>query len=404
MAAAFVEKRRQSCYNRDLSDDSLIPAYDDQQARFTAAFSAIRQAIGDRVFPGASLAVTHNGKLIALKSFGSFACEADLDPNPPVEPDTIFDLASLTKPVATTTMAEILYERGLLELDAAVAGVVPEILVSKVPETAASDPRRSQITFRMLLAHSSGLPAYEKLFARTNTGDNLLRAAFAVPLTADPGTHEEYSDIGFIILGVALERIAGETIDRFCQREIFGPLSMARTTFNPSMELRSQIPPTADERPFPDPSGTSIRSTFRKRIIQGEVQDENASILGGVAGHAGLFSNAHDIARFAHCMLRGGAPVLRSETVSVFTRRESSPAGTSRTLGWDTPSVPSQSGRYFGPNSYGHLGYTGTSLWIDPDRDLSITFLTNRTWPGCSNWAIKQVRPRIQDAIVEALP
>ncbi len=144
-------------------------------------------------------------------------------------------------------------------------------------------------------------------------------------------------------------------------------------------------------------------STFRSRIIQGEVQDQNAFVLGGVAGHAGLFSTAEDLARFAHAMLNGGRPILQPETVALFTRRESAPAGTSRALGWDTPSVPSQSGRYFSTASFGHLGYTGTSLWIDPERQLSITLLTNRTWPDCSNPAIKQVRPRFHDAVIEAL-
>jgi CubicO group peptidase (beta-lactamase class C family) len=126
-------------------------------------------------------------------------------------------------------------------------------------------------------------------------------------------------------------------------------------------------------------------------------------VLGGVAGHAGLFASAEDIARFAQAMLREGTPILRPETVALFTRRQAIPAGTSRALGWDTPSNPSQSGRHFGPRSFGHLGYTGTSLWIDPDHQLSITLLTNRTWPDCSNHAIKQIRPRFHDAIVEAL-
>jgi len=166
---------------------------------------------------------------------------------------------------------------------------------------------------------------------------------------------------------------------------------MIHTTFNPPADTRQRIPPTADDR------------TFRKRIIQGEVQDENASVLGGIAGHAGLFSTAEDLARFAHSMLNGGQPILRSETVALFTRRESTPPGTSRTLGWDTPSAPSQSGKYFGPRSFGHLGYTGTSLWIDPDRQLSITWLTNRTWPDCANQAIKQVRPKFHDAVLEVL-
>ncbi len=155
--------------------------------------------------------------------------------------------------------------------------------------------------------------------------------------------------------------------------------------------MRGKIPPTADDR------------TFRNRIIQGEVQDENAFVLGGVAPHAGLFSTAEDLARFAHAMLQGGTPIVRPETVALFTRRESAPSGTSRALGWDTPSNPSQSGKYLSQHSYGHLGYTGTSLWIDPERQLSITLLTNRTWPDCSNQSIKQVRPRFHDAIIESL-
>ena len=190
---------------------------------------------------------------------------------------------------------------------------------------------------------------------------------------------------------MALERLADESIDRFCQREIFGPLGMTHTTFKPAPELRSSIPPTADDQ------------AFRHRIIQGEVHDENASVLGGVAAHAGLFATAHDVATFAHVMLQGGHPVLRPETLALFTKREASPPGTSRTLGWDTPSAPSQSGRYFSASSYGHLGYTGTSLWIDPERDLSITLLTNRTWPDNKNQAIRQIRPRFHDAIIAAL-
>jgi CubicO group peptidase (beta-lactamase class C family) len=219
----------------------------------------------------------------------------------------------------------------------------------------------------------------------------LLAAAFTTPLTADPGTRVQYSDTGFITLGAALERIADEPLDRFCQREIFGPLGMGHTTFNPPAGWGGAIVPTADDR------------NFRRRVIQGEVQDENASVLGGVAGHAGVFSTAEDVAIFAHAMLNGGAPILRSETLAQFTRRELSPPGTSRALGWDTPSVPSQSGKYFSSHSFGHLGYTGTSLWIDPERQLSVTLLTNRTWPDCKNEAIKEVRPRVHDAIIEAL-
>ena len=374
---------------------SLAAGFERQDENLDAAFSILRKAIAQRTFPGASIAVTYAGELVALKAFGQFTYESN---SPTVGADTLFDLASLTKAVATTSAAAILYERGLLELDAPVAGVVPEFLADACGDL---DARRRDITFRALLAHSSGLPAYEKLFLKAHSRDELLRAAFTTSLSADPGTRAEYSDVGFIVLGAALERIAEEPLDVFCQREVFGPLAMTHTTFKPGAETRKQIPPTADERE--ESVGTGVRSTFRKRIIQGEVQDENAFVLGGIAGHAGMFSTAADMARFAHAMIRRGSPILRPGTVALFSRRETVPAGTSRALGWDTPSAPSQSGKHFGGASFGHLGYTGTSLWIDPDRQLSITLLTNRTWPDCANQAIKEVRPKFHDAVVEAL-
>src|SRR5258707_3392580 len=142
---------------------------------------------------------------------------------------------------------------------------------------------------------------------------------------------------------------------------------------------------------------------FRRRIVRGQVNDENAWVMGGVAGHAGCFSTAYDVSDFAQCMLRGGSPLVQPQTIEIFTRREDFPLGTSRALGWDTPSQPSQSGKYFSSRSYGHLGYTGTSLWIDPDRQLSVTLLTNRTWPDRGSQSIKQVRPAFHDAIVEAI-
>jgi serine-type D-Ala-D-Ala carboxypeptidase len=379
------------CYNPNIEPKKTLPAHtipaffpapahEQQDSVFAAAFEVLRHAIAERVFPAASVAITHNGQLVGLKAFGRFTYEAD---SAETTVATVFDLASLTKVVATTSMAMILYERGLLDLDLPVVAVVGEF--------AGEDPRRDAVTLRMLLAHSSGLPAYEKLFLRAKTRDELLSAAFATPLTADPGAKAVYSDVGFIILGVALERIAEESLDRFCQHEVFGPLAMTHTTFNPPPAWRASIPPTANEQ------------SFRRRIIQGEVQDENASVMGEVAPHAGVFASAEDLAIFAHAMLSGGRPILRAETLAVFTRRESSPPGTSRALGWDTPSSPSQSGKYFSANSFGHLGYTGTSLWIDPERQLSITLLTNRTWPDCSSQAIKQLRPKFHDAVGESL-
>ncbi len=370
--------------SRESGFSFLVRNIDAQNDRFRDVFGIIEHAIEARAFPACSLAVTLRGELVAHKALGRFT----YDPTSPevsteVNTTSIFDLASLTKVVAATAMAMILYERGLLDLEVPVNAIVPEF--------AGDNAIRREVTLRMLLAHSSGLPAYEKLFLRTKTRDAILQAAFTTPLAAAPGSRVEYSDIGFIILGIVLERLADESLDIFCQREIFGPLGMTHTTFNPTQALKDCIPPTADDR------------TFRHRIIQGEVQDENASVLGGIAGHAGLFSTAEDLAIFAHAMLNGGRPILRSSTIELFSRRELVPEGTSRTLGWDTPSAPSQSGKYFSSRSFGHLGYTGTSLWIDPERQLSIILLTNRTWPDGENQAIKQVRPAFHDAVAESL-
>lgn len=360
----------------------LLPQadYGAQEERFARAFAVLQEAISQRAFPGCAVSILHRGRLVALKGRGRFTYDPG---SPAVSADTIFDLASVSKVVATTPMAMLLYERGQLDLEAPV--------VSLLPEFAGDDPRRDEVTVRMLLAHSSGLPAYERLFERTQSREELLRAALTTPLTADPGARAEYSDIGFIILGELLARLADEPLDRFSQREVFGPLGMARTGYCPPASWRTQIPPTVDDR------------TFRHRVVQGEVHDENASVMGGVAGHAGVFGPAADVALFAHTMLNGGRPILRPETLALFTRRQNSPPGTSRALGWDTPSQPSQSGRHLSPTAFGHLGYTGTSLWIDPELQLAITLLTNRTWPDNSNQAIKQVRPSFHDAVVEAL-
>jgi len=361
----------------------LLPRadYGGQDERFARAFGVLQEAIENRAFPGCAVTILHRGRLAALKGLGHFTYEPN---SPAVQADTIFDLASVSKVVATTPMAMLLYESGQLDLEAPVTSLLPEF--------AGDDPRRDQVSVRMLLAHSSGLPAYERLFERARSREDLLHAALAIPLTADPGTRAEYSDIGFIILGELLSRLGDEPLDRFCQHEVFGPLGMARTCFCPPLAWRAQIPPTVDDR------------AFRHRVVQGEVHDENASVLSGVSGHAGVFAPAADVALFAHALLNGGRPILRPETVALFARRQPSPPGTSRALGWDTPSQPSQSGRYLSQSAFGHLGYTGTSLWIDPELHLAITLLTNRTWPDQSSEAIKQVRPAFHDAVVQALP
>jgi serine-type D-Ala-D-Ala carboxypeptidase len=362
----------------------LSQSFNQQDEQFQRASNILRSGIDQCAFPGAAVAVTHQGKLVAHKALGHFTYETS---SPAVTAETIYDLASVTKVIATTAACMILYDRGQFKLDQPLA----ELLPGFADISAGQKDARRQVTLQMLLAHSSGLPAYIKLFQTAHNRDELLRQALRVPLTAVPGSRAEYSDIGFILLGQALEKLSGEPLDQFCQREIFAKLNLGQTCFNPSAELKPAIPPTEDDR------------TFRHRLVQGEVNDENASVMGGVAGHAGCFASSLDVSVFAQCMLRGGTPLVKKETLEIFTRCQDSPAGSSRALGWDTPSQPSQSGRYFSSRSYGHLGYTGTSLWIDPDRQLSITLLTNRTWPDRGSQSIKQIRPAFHDAVIEAL-
>ncbi len=354
--------------------------YADQDRGFARAFDVLRAGITECAFPGASAAVLSRGKIVALCGMGRFTYEPD---SPEVTPETIFDLASVTKVVATTALAMMLYETGWLDLDTPVAGILPGF--------GRGDARRREVTLRMLLAHSAGLPAYERLYEKAATREELVNAALSTPLVADPGTRADYSDIGFIVLGEALERLGDEPFARVCQREIFGRLGMTHTMFNPAPELRASIPPTEDDR------------RFRHRVIQGEVNDENAWVMGGISGHAGLFGDVSDVLLFAHAMLNGGQPLVRRETLQLFTRRDAEVPGSSRALGWDTPSSPSQSGTHFSARSFGHLGFTGTSLWIDPERELAVVLLTNRTWPDRSSQKIQEVRPRFHDAVVEAL-
>jgi CubicO group peptidase (beta-lactamase class C family) len=348
----------------------------------------LEQAVHDRVFPGCAFAVLSPGQRDPFPDYAQAVGYFTYEPgSPPVEPGTVFDLASLTKVLATTIAVMQLYDRRQLALDAPI--------VERLPEFAAADPtdiRRSRVTLRMLLDHSSGLPGYARLFESAHSRSAVVEACIRQPLTADPGTRAEYSDIGFILLGHLIEKLTGERLDSYCRREIFEPLGMNTTQYRPDQKIRSSIPPTENDR------------AFRHRTIQGEVQDENASVMDGVAGHAGLFSNALDPLRVARCMLTGGvapsgAQLFSTQTAALFAERSGEPAGTSRALGWDTPSTPSSSGRFFSQRSIGHLGYAGTSLWIDLDAGIAVTLLTNRTWPDRSNQAIRELRPRFHGTL-----
>lgn len=341
------------------------------------------QAIERRAFPGAAWGVLHNGTVIAIEASGRFTYDAGR----PVLPETAFDLASVSKVVATTAAAMLLADRGLLHPDTRLGDILPAFVIGMEPGSG-----KERVTLRMLLAHTSGLIGYAPLFRTCTSPDALLRAVLQLPLEAKPGERTEYSDFGYILLGKAIEVLTGEPLDVFCAREIFSPLGMTSTGFRPADDARLTIPPTEDDQ------------TFRHRVIQGEVQDEHAFVLGGVSGHAGVFSNVEDILRFAGSILgqrrlANGQPLIRPETVEQFATRQ----GQGRALGWDVPTENSSSGNHFGPRSIGHLGYAGTSLWIDPDQDLAAVLLTNRTWPDRSNDAIRQVRPAFHDAVVNSL-
>jgi serine-type D-Ala-D-Ala carboxypeptidase len=355
---------------------------------FAPVRALLEKAVGERTFPGAAYGVLHRGTIVALDAAGRFTYESSA---PRVAPVTVFDLASVTKIVATTAAAMLLVDRRAMDLEARLGDILPGFVIGMEPGNG-----KQQVTLRMLLAHTSGLPAYETLFLEHHTPNALLRAILQLRLEARPGTRTEYSDFGFILLGKVIEILSGERLDVFCAREIFAPLGLETARFRPAAENRPSIPPTEEDR------------AFRHRIIQGEVQDENCFVLGGVAGHAGVFTSARDLLRFAQCILARGRTagehqLFRAETVELFATRQDSAEGKSRALGWDVPTEGPSSGRYFGPRSIGHLGYSGCSLWIDPDQDLAVVLLTNRTWPDRSNQAIKQLRPAFHDAVVEAL-
>jgi CubicO group peptidase (beta-lactamase class C family) len=358
--------------------------------RFRAAYRTLEEAIGARAFPGCAFGVLAGGEVVLKDALWRFTYEQE---SPPVIAETVYDIASLTKVVATTAAAMLLDQRGQLELDTPLGGLLPVFLAGRPPGDPAHD-----VTLRHLLAHSSGLPGYVELFRAAASPEQLFRACLELPLEAEPGTRVEYSDPGFILLGKALEVQMGEHLAPWLRREVFGPLEMAATGFCPDAEARSSIPPTEED------------ATFRHRRIQGEVQDENAYVLKGVAGHAGLFSNVSDLLRFAGSILSSGTSngakgtphLFGREVVDRFAERQS-PQGSSRALGWDTPSENSSSGDHFSAHSIGHLGYSGCSLWIDLDAAAAVVLLTNRTWPDRRCQLIREVRPAFHNAIREAL-
>ena len=362
---------------------------DQQRGLFAPAYNVLTEAISARAFSGCAFGLFADGKVMLQDALGQFTYDGD---SQFVAPETVYDIASITKVAATTAAAMLLSQRGQLDLDTPIGELLPGFVVGRPPGEHAR-----LVTIRHLLAHNSGLPGYVELFRPAVSPEELFRACLKLPLEAEPGTRAEYSDMGFILLGKALEILTREiSLDFWTDREIFQPLAMKATTFNPPLHERASIPPT------------ELDQVVRNCRIQGEVQDEHAWLLHGVSGHAGLFSNVPDLLRFAEEILKSqkaetSDPALFSKiTVDQYATRQA-PPGSSRALGWDTPSEQSSAGRYFSSQSIGHLGYSGCSLWIDFEARVAVVLLTNRTWPDRQNQLIRQVRPAFHNAVREAL-
>lgn len=304
-------------------------------------------------YPGLAVVVGRHGGLVWSRGYGALdwsGASTRVDPS-----RTLYDLASLTKVVATTTAIMILYDRKQLRLDDPVARWLP----------AFRSGARRRVTIRELLQHRGGLPAGRDIPRRVRRVRTVRRLVMTTPLAYDPGSEQVYSDVGADILGFVVEAITGERLDAFVARHVFEPLGMRNTMFRPPRSLRSRTAPTE-------------YSDRRRRLLRGEVHDEGAAALGGVAGHAGLFGTAMDLAVFSQMMLNGGSyggrRIVSAATVQLFTQRS---AGW-RALGWETCAGGASCGQHMSDRAYGHTGFTGTSLWIDPEQDLFVIVLSNR--------------------------
>jgi CubicO group peptidase (beta-lactamase class C family) len=357
-----------------------------------AAFDPLVQAgITRGAYPGAALVVGRADTVLFSRGYGHLTWSSH---SPAADPDsTLYDLASVTKVVATTTALMLLVDRGKLRLDAPVTTYIPEFAAASSP------PGTAAITVRQLLTHTSGLRPTLPLYHEADSAA-ALRQVFAARPIVPPATRVVYSDLNAILLGEVVRRAAGEPLDVFTGREVLAPLGLHQTRFRPRATLRPRIAPTG---------------IWHGRPVAGVVNDQNAARLGGVAGHAGLFATARDLARFAQFVLRGGTlpdgrRLVRAETVRLFTTKAADfgRGSEARALGWQavpTGERTSSAGVLFGPRSFGHTGWTGTSLWIDPDRGLFVVLLTNRAYAPrtrTSFTVLKEVRGLVADAAARA--
>jgi len=350
-------------------------------ARLASIDRVVQRGIRAGGYPGAAVVVGRKGAAVLQKGYGALGWSPSAAR---VAADrTIYDLASLTKVVGTTTAIMVLYDEGRLQLDDPVVKYIPGF----------SGGYKDSVTIRHLLAHRSGLPAGRDLWRIASNPYQARQAVIDTPLECRPGQCFIYSDLGADLLGFVAETVAGESLDKFLDVKVFHPLGMTDTFFRPADSLRGRVAPTEVTPP-------------RGYPLRGEVHDENAYAMGGVAGHAGLFSTAADLSVFAQMMLNGGeyngVRVLSDSAVRLFTQRT---AGT-RALGWDTCNGDGGCGEHMGARAYGHTGYTGTSIWIDPDREMFVILLTNRVHAARAKRPAKviaDIRADLSDAAAAAV-
>lgn len=358
----------------------------------TAVEALAEKGIADAIYPGVAYGIWHEGKW-TKRYHGRFTyCPDDRA----VDDRTLWDVASLSKVVATTSVAMRLYDRGLFRLDDPVAKVLPEF----------GNNGKESVTFANLLRHDAGLiPDLPGRQIRTDA-ETVRRETMAQTLKTRPGEKMVYSDLGMMTLAWALARIAEREFVTLVSEEVLRPLGMADSMYSPwAKGERERCAPTSKVEPWQfDMRRVRLGNLGTARVfgdeaiyIQGEVHDPTAFVLGGVAGHAGLFSTLDDLSRFVQSLMEGR--VAKPETVSLFTRRQEEKS--SRGLGWDTKSTGSSAGTLFGPSSFGHTGYTGTSIWVDPDARLAVILLTNRVHPT-DEASIGKIRPFFHDAVWQA--
>ncbi len=340
--------------------------------------SYLDSAIAAGAAPGAVLGVSHRE---ARFVFGT----GNLEPGDTARPgpSTIYDLASLTKVVALTPALMLAVSENRIALDDPVQQYVPAFLGAA----------KEQVTIRMLLAHVSGMPAWRPLYREARTRQEVFALVDTTPLATPPGSQAVYSDLGAILLTQVLESVYRERIDSLVARRLFSPLGLSSVGYLPSSTVQHRIAPTELD-------------SWRGRVLRGEVHDENAAAMEGVSGHAGLFGSAEDLLTFAEWMLRQATlrpsdpPTVRPSVFREFTRRQ---IPGDRTLGWDSPSEGSSAGRRLSRHSIGHTGFTGTSLWIDPEHDLAIVLLSNRVHPTRNNPRWRPVRAAVADLVMTTL-